>query len=213
MNIPDPAHQSDPGGDRTRRPLPWWAPWATALALAIVVIGTGSWVVATQDGPGNMDNAPAMGPAADAAEGMPPVVTGYYEDQPMEFIHTEASDADVAQMLTGMMAGSPVIHTPALGKAGADLASPVYVFTNGVQPDGPHGPFGYQPDVFGTVPGDAGYSPLRSVHLVEWADGTEPHVITNVADVIRAEQTGDVAINTPGIVVNMPVTTWPGGSR
>lgn len=214
MNDPDTAHHphTDPGTDRSRSSLPWWAPWATALAITVVVIGAGSWIVATQDDPGTMDGATATGPAS-TQQGMPPLVTGYYEDQPIEFIHTESSDPGVARMLTDMMGGSPVIHTPALANASSDMVAPVYVFTNGIQPTGPHGPFGYQPDVFGTVPGDPGYRPLRSVHLVEWADGTDPRALTSTADVTQAERAGDVAVSTPGIVVNMPITTWPDGSR
>lgn len=210
MNTTD---HSDTETDQTRRGLPWWAPWATALAIAVVVIGVGSWIVATQDDPDAMDDTTGMGMGADAPEGMPPVVTGYYEGERIEFIHTETSDADVARMLTDMMNGSPVIHTPALAEVPDETLALVYVFTNGVEPDGPGGPFGYQPDVFDTVPGDQGYSPLRSVHLVEWSDSVEPRELTSASDVTQAEKGGDLTIGTPGIVVNMPIATWPTGSR
>lgn len=59
-------------------------------------------------------------------------------------------------MLTGMMGGSPVIHTPSPAQANEDMLAPVYVFTNGIRPDGPRGPFGFQPDVFTSMPGEPG---------------------------------------------------------
>lgn len=211
MNTRDTTDQLDTGAEETPRSLPWWTPWATGLAVAVVVIGFGSWIVATQGDPGSMDDMTGLG--TDAPEGLPPIVTGYYEGEQIEFLHTETSDAEVAQMLTDMMDGSPVVHTPALANASADMVAPVYVFTSGVKPDGPRGPFGYQPDVFDTVPSDQGYSALRSVQLVEWSDGTEPRALTSASEVIQAEQAGEVTVSASGIVVNMPITTWPGGSR
>lgn len=193
--------------DTPRRRLPWWTPWLAALALAALVIGVGSYIVYGRDTP-----PASMSDTMGGAEGLPPPVTGYYEGQQIQFLHTEASDADVTEMLTGMM-NSPVFHVPSLAQAPDAMLGRVFVFTNGIKPDGPAGPFGFQPDVFDTVPGDKDYTPLRSVHLVEWASGAEPHVLKTAADVANAERAGDVDITAPGVVVNMPITTWPDGHR
>jgi hypothetical protein len=86
------------------------------------------------------------------------------------FIHTEASDRQVAEMLTSMM-GPKVLLVPGLAKVPTELLADVYVFTNGVK-DG--GPFGFQPDVFSSIPGEPDYTPLRSVILVTWKEGMTP---------------------------------------
>lgn len=61
-------------------------------------------------------------------------------------------------MLTAMM-GSPVLIVPSLARVPAEALATVYVFSNGVTPDGPRGPLGFQPDVFDSAPGDEAHSP------------------------------------------------------
>ncbi|WP_051400236.1 DUF7482 domain-containing protein [Haloechinothrix halophila] len=197
-----------------RRHWPWWVPWTAALAVAAIVIGVGSWIVTTQD---DADDAGAMAGMSDGMStdtgALPPPVTGYYDGERIQFLHTEASDAEVATTLTDMMGGSPVVHVPSLAEVSDRLVAPVYVFTNGIQPDDDRGPFGFQPDVFSTVPGDPGYTPLRAVHLVEWQPDAEPALLTAADDIQQAQRAGDIAVTEPGIVVNMPITIWPGGRR
>lgn len=73
----------------------------------------------------------------------------------------------VAEMLTRMM-GPKVLVVPSLAEIPVWLLADVYVFTNGVRGDGP---FGFQPDVFDSVPGDARYTPLRRVNFFTWKQG------------------------------------------
>jgi hypothetical protein len=89
----------------------------------------------------------------------------------------------------------------------------VYVFTNGIQPRGNRGPLEYQPDVFDAPPGTPGYSPLRTVRLVTWTTPDEARLLTSVAEIERAEAAGEVTLQRPGVVVNMPFLTWPGGGE
>ena len=112
-------------------------------------------------------------------------------------------------MLTRMM-GPQVVLVPSLAQAGPDQLAQVYVFANGVPGDGP---FGYQPDVFDAVPGDGAYRPPRAVNLVAWRDGAQPRELRSVDEVRQAEAQGLVSVTRPGVVVNMPVLTWPGGRR
>lgn len=204
MTAPQDA---DEATERTPHHWPWWAPWTAALAVAAIVISIGSWVVLTQDDTGGMGN---MGTETGA---LPPPVTGYYDGERIQFLHTETSDAEVADTLTTMMGGSPVIHTPSLADVDGTLLAPVYVFTNGLQPDGARGPFGFQPDVFTSVPSDPDYTPLRSVQLVGWQPDAQPRLLAAATDIRQARQAGDITVSEPGIVVNMPITTWPGGQR
>ncbi len=153
-----------------------------------------------------------MGPMEADAPTVPPV-TGYAEGEEILFLHTEASDPQLAETLTEMMGGSPVLVVPALAEVPDSALADVYVFTNGVMPDGAMGPLGFQPDVFDRPPGTEGYSPLRAVNLVTWDDEQDARVLRSAEEVLAAEEAGEVTIERPGIVVNMPFLTWPGGQR
>lgn len=157
------------------------------------------------------DMAAAMGTVPDslAEMNLAPLVKGYYEGGDLYFMHTEASDSAVAGLLTEMM-GPRVVHLPELGSTPDRLLADVYVFQNGVEG---HGPFGFQPDLFGSVPGDSAYRPLRTVHLVRWREESGPRELKTIEALRRAESAGELAISEPGIVVNMPVLAWPGGHR
>ena len=139
-----------------------------------------------------------------------PLVDAFYNDGEIQFIHTEASDPDVANMLTEMMNGPLVVLVPELVEAPDRLLANVYVFTNGLQG---MGPFGYQLDIFDSVPGEAAYRPLRRVNLVAWNEGAPPRELRSFAALQEAETAGEVTITQPGIVANMPVLVWPGGHR
>lgn len=151
---------------------------------------------------------PAM-PRETNSRAVPPTVKGFFKGQEILFIHTEASDRQVADLLT-MMMGSPVIYVPALGGVPAAVLGTVYVFTNGV-PGG--GPMGFQPDVFGSVPGDDAYTPLRALALVTWRQGSSARELQSVEEVKTAESEGELTITRPGVVINMPMVEWPGGKR
>ncbi len=140
--------------------------------------------------------------------GVPPV-TAYAEGGEIRFIHTEASDPGVAELLTAMMK-SPVLTVPALAQVPESALAAVYVFRNGIRG---RGPFGYQPDVFDRPPGTDGYSPLRAVHVVTWKDARAARLLRSAAEVKDAVAKGEVTIERPGVVVNMPFLTWPGGRR
>ena len=138
-----------------------------------------------------------------------PAGRAYAEGQEIRFVHTEVSDQEIATLLSDMMS-SPVLFVPSLAEVPESATAPVYVFTNG--PTG-MGPLGFQPDVFPYPPGDAQYTPLRSIHLVTWVDPGQARELKAAADVQETEQNGDVTIEKPGVVVNMPFVTWPDGQR
>lgn len=140
--------------------------------------------------------------------GVPPV-KAYTEGMEIKFIHTEASDPKVAELLTDMM-GSPVLTVPSLANAPEGMVANVYVFKNGVKGSGP---FGFQPDIFDNPPGTDGYRPLRTVNLVAWKNENDARELKSAAELKEAERAGVISIERPGVVVNMPLLTWPGGRR
>jgi hypothetical protein len=138
-----------------------------------------------------------------------PAGKAWAEGKEIYFVHTEASDAGVAEKLTNMMK-SPVLFVPALAKMPADALAQVYVFTNGLAGKGP---FGFQSDVFASPPGTDGYSPLRNLNAVTWSDPAKARELKSVAEVMAAKDAGEVTIAQPGVVVNMPFVVWDGGKR
>lgn len=141
-----------------------------------------------------------------------PPVAGYAEGERIFFLHTEVSDPEIGRIMTEMM-NSPVPVVASLAKAPEEMLAIVYAFTNGVQPDGPRGPLDFQPDVFDNPPGTPGYTPLRKIVLVTWRDGTTPRLLKSAVEVAAALEAGEIAVEEPGVVVNMPFVTWPGGQR
>ena len=108
------------------------------------------------------------------------------------------------------MKGSPVLIVPSLAKAPRELLANVYVFTNGVAGDGP---FKFQPDVFDNPPGQAGYTPLRALQLVSWKRPERARELKSAGEVKQALAQGEIEIKQPGVVINMPMITWPDGHR
>lgn len=158
-----------------------------------------------------MAEANRMGPGdGRMTQDFAPLVGGIYNGGDLYFIHTEASDAEVAGLLTEMMGDTQVVHVPELAAAPPELLAQLYVFVNGVEGNGP---FGYQKDIFDSVPGDPAYRPLRNLNRMEWQAGASPRILNSVAEVEAALAAGEVTVAQPGIVVNMPVLIWPGGSR
>lgn len=144
-----------------------------------------------------------------AADDLAPLVQGIYEGEAVLFIHTEASDPDVADLLTDMM-GPQVVTVTSLAEIPEDLLGSVYVFTNGISGTGP---MGFQPDLFDTIPDDANYTPLRQINRVTWQEARIPRQIASLAELEAAAEAGEIIIERTGIVVNMPILVWPGGSR
>ena len=138
-----------------------------------------------------------------------PAGRAYAEGKEIFFSHTEASDPDIANKLTAMMK-SPVLLVPSLAQAPDAMLANVFVFENGVSGKGP---LGFQGDVFDNPPGAPGYSPLRRITLVKWADGGKARLLQSAADVLASEKAGETTTQKTGVVVNMPFMVWSGGQR
>jgi hypothetical protein len=149
--------------------------------------------------------APQPGPAKAEL----PAGKAYAEGKEIYFIHTEASDSGIAEKLSGMMK-SPVLFVPSLADVPESSLANVYVFTNGLAG---MGPLGFQSDVFDNPAGTTNYSPLRRLNAVTWADPTKARELKSAAEVLAAQTAGELAIEQPGVVINMPFIVWDGGKR
>lgn len=224
MSTATPSRQESSGPDQQEPEpgSPWWPKVLAGVVVAAVILGVGVWLVEGRGlTPGMAGNGDSMASGdmedmggMDAMEGpdapnLPPVF-GYYEGSGLAFVHPEASSREVASLLTEMM-GSPVLTVPALADVPDEALSKVYVFTNGIEPDGFRGPFGFQPDVFAHTPVDDEYSPLVEVVTVTWEDEDEARELTSLSQIREAEDAGEVTLEETGDVVNAPMLTWPGG--
>jgi hypothetical protein len=221
----DGGAEEQRGGLNTRvdgLPVKSWI--GIAAAIAVVVLGFGAWWTYGLDrgtspqqgmaGPGmhqDMGGDDQMGDMDADVPRFPPVAA-YYDGERVFFAHTETSDRKVSEMLTGMM-DSPVVTVPTLAEVSDGALGPLYVFTNGVQPDGPQGPLGFQPDVVDSAPGDPDYTPLRQLLQLTWAGDAEPRVLTSADDVEQAVTAGELSVERTAVVVNAPLLTWPDGQR
>jgi len=138
-----------------------------------------------------------------------PAGKAFAEGKEIYFVHTEASDTAIADKLTKMMK-SPVLYVPALAQTPDSELANVYVFSNGLAGKGP---LGFQSDVFDNPPGSAGYSPLRRLNVIAWANSSQAVELKSAADVLSAEKAGSLTIAQPGVVINMPFIVWDGGKR
>ena len=138
-----------------------------------------------------------------------PVDKGYAEGSDIYFTHTEVSDAKLAEKMGAGME-SPVLYVPTLAHVTDHALANVYVFTNGVKGESMSG---LQPSVFDNPPGAEGYSPLRRLNLVTWADETKARELKSAAEVLEAVEAGELTTKQPGIVINMPFIVWDGGGR
>ena len=138
-----------------------------------------------------------------------PAGKAFAEGKEIYFIHTEVSDAEIATLLTNMMS-SPVLLVPELAESPEAALAEVYVFSNGLEG---MGPLGFQMDVFDNPPGSEGYSPLRRLNVVTWTEPAKARLLKSSAEVMVAQDAGEVSIEQPGVVVNMPFVVWDGGKR
>ncbi len=136
-----------------------------------------------------------------------PLTKGYVNGFEAFYISTEASDKDLADHLT-KFTGARVVFTPALARAPAGSLANIYAFTNGIAGSGP---LGFQPNVADSQPGDAKYSPLWKVNMVEWKSGVTPRELKSEADILVAQTNKELTITATKIVVNCPFVKWNGG--
>jgi hypothetical protein len=135
------------------------------------------------------------------AETNPPLIGGFVDGRSVEYLLTDVSDREEAEGLSEAT-GFPVVFVPSLAEVPDEALANLYLFMNGVE--GPN-PFGFQANVLDTVPGDQGYSPLWRVHAVTWSEDAEAQELRSEADILAAEEAGELAVEETPLVKNSPV--------
>jgi len=188
-------------------------------AIVALLIGAGITYVAIRPSDTGL---PAKTPSSQSLTDKPqlsmPVINAYYNGQEIWFMHTEVSDAQMAQRLSAMVGSNnamgmmATMHVPRLAEVPKKKAGKLYVFTNGVKQEGVRpwggGPFGYQIDVFDSIPGHNEYTPLRNPYLVTWNENTAPSILKSVDEILVAENMGELTITQSDVIVNAPIVRW-----
>ena len=111
------------------------------------------------------------------------------------YIATDASVKKVADDLGVVF----VNKTGSTLKSGS--SSDLYVFTNGLQGNGP---MGYQASISSTNAGDKAYSPLWRIQTVTWKDPVQSQLLTSLEEIIEHAKQGHIKTEIAGVVVNCP---------
>jgi hypothetical protein len=137
-----------------------------------------------------------------------PLKKGYVNGNPVFYINTDMSDQKLAGQLANAT-GFRINYAPLLAKAPNDAVAQFYVFKNGLKGIGT---LGFQPTVGNAQPGDANYSPLWKINIVEWKNGTTSTELKSEKEIMDAKTKGDLTITATEIVANCPFVQWKGGS-
>ncbi|MDQ3872516.1 MAG: hypothetical protein M3258_02775 [Thermoproteota archaeon] len=137
-----------------------------------------------------------------------PLTPGYANGHEVFYISTEASDKDLAALMTNWT-GARVTFAPSLANTPPAALANIYAFKNGIRGSGP---LGFQPNVADSEPGNVRYSPLWRIVLVQWKQGVTPTELKSERDITSALQEGNLTIEPTKMVVNCPFIQWEGGS-
>jgi hypothetical protein len=138
-----------------------------------------------------------------------PLSKGYIDGNIAYFIATDASDKQAVSSITNNT-GFPVNYAPLLAQTPNSSRGQGYIFTNGIQGEGPNG---FQIPVANAVPGDSDYSPLWQTNFVKWNDNvtTTARELKSVEEIMAAQSNGELTITDTNIIVNSPAIKWQGG--
>jgi hypothetical protein len=138
-----------------------------------------------------------------------PLLEGYHNGTKVFFINSEISDKKMAQRMSSMT-NFPVLFVPSLANISVNSVGKEYVFTNGLPStrtyDG--GPYGFQLNIFDSIPGAKDYSNFKTLYLVTWMDPTSARVLDSAPAVLDAQARGEVTIKPTNITVNSPIISW-----
>jgi hypothetical protein len=151
--------------------------------------------------------AHAPGPPA-PGQVLLPVLQGWFDGEPVLYLTTDVSHADVAAdkganfspRLAHALPGGP----PEPGRRSS--VDKVYAVTNFPQAS----IFASAPRPVGPASADASYSPLWQMVKVTWQAGRRPRELRGEEAVLDAVERGDVVLAPTPVVLNCPIVQRPG---
>lgn len=145
--------------------------------------------------------AQPMGPAEPKAH--LPLLRGWYDGRVVYYVTTDVSVAEVAQAKGANFAprlSSALARTPAQPGQGAAVDK-VYGVTNFAQDS----IFASAPAPVGARSASAAYSPLWQLVKVTWRAGAAARLLKSEEDVLQAQESGLVSLETTPVVLNCPI--------
>lgn len=136
-----------------------------------------------------------------------PLKEGFVNGNPVFYINTDISDQKLASQLTSTT-GFRLNYASLLAQASSNAIAQFYVFKNGIKGTGT---LGFQPTIGNAQPGDANYSALWRINIVEWKNGITPIQLKSGKEVMDAKAKGDLTVTSTNIVANCPFVKWNGG--
>ena len=141
-----------------------------------------------------------------------PVLSGWYDGQPVLYLTTDISDAAVARdkganfvpRLADALppAPGPMVVQPRLRSA----VDKVYAVTNFSQGS----VFASAPAPVGPASADKAYTPLWQMVTVTWQAGHTPRPLTSQEQVLAAAEQGQVRLEETRVVLNCPIVQHAG---
>jgi hypothetical protein len=129
-----------------------------------------------------------------------PLSRAWFEGRMVEYVTTDISDLNMAQMMGANYA--PRLKGAISSQPGASLVERVYKFVNGEQIS----IFQSAPNPTGPENKDKAYSPLWRVAEVKWLVAPGNRTLKSEEELLAAKERGHVSINDTDIVVNCPIT-------
>jgi hypothetical protein len=133
-----------------------------------------------------------------------PLSKGYVNGKIAYFIATDASDSQIAASITNTT-GFKLNYAPNLASTPESALQQGYVFVNGIKTS--ESPVGFQIGVSSALPGEKGYSPLSQLNYVEWNANTTSRILKSAAEILTAQNNGELNIDKTNIVINSPAVT------
>ncbi len=115
--------------------------------------------------------------------------TGWYDDHKVLFLSTDTSSKAEAT-------NDHINYAPSLAKS-LSSAGQIYLVTNGA--------FAGRGPVFGSQPGDSGYTPLWQEVMVTWKDPAKAVALGKDDQIKDLAKAGTVTLKMTGIVLNCPI--------
>ncbi len=136
-----------------------------------------------------------------------PMRDGFYAKGNVSYIITDSSNKTIADKIA-QKENWNVNFAPKLRWSPSSSQDSIYIFTNGIKGNGI---YGFQGEVFGTSPGQNGYTPLSNVITATWKTGQKPVVLESTDDILKAEKDSRLKLMKTDVTLNVPQIIWPGG--